>query len=490
MHAAANTQMGELSIHPRTAAAAVALIIVLGFTIRAVTFKAPLLDHHSWRQADTATMSRNFLRDDMNPLHPQVDWRGAMKSGRIETGFELFAYIVAILSLAGEFTPQAGRLLGAVLFVASAGMVFGFARRRWGDLTGVVAVFVYTFGMPLAMFFDRTFMNEPLLMFLSLTSLWSANRFVEDNRLRHWIVVIVATTLIGLVKLPYLIVWAPIAGLFIERGGLRAVVRPSLIVMAAINLAAVVLWYWQIRLAADESGLTVGLTNKLFNPELVFTWNFVERIVRKLLRDIFGITAVFVVWGALVAWRRGRIAEILGLAGFVVYVLVVADGVFHHDYYLLPIGMTASPLAALGIVNGAVPALTRFSRETALATVLALVLMSSFVRAASFHSWYEWDPSEADLCQAGPSVLKPRERVLFADIGEPRLMFCLDVQGWLVGRNEPVAALDRARAEGATAIVTWSAKEVTPQTAAWLQGVGEEVYRNNRLRVIRLSPRD
>lgn len=489
MRGSLDDSVAPLTMNPRTAAAAVALIIVLGFAIRAVTFKAPLLDHHAWRQADTAAISRNFLRDDLNPLHPQVDWRGAMASGRVETGLELFALLVALLSLPGEFNPETGRLLAAALFVASALMVHGFARRRYGETAGLLAVFVYAFGMPLAMYFDRAFMNEPLLMFFCVTSIWSANRYVDEGRTRHWVVVILATTLIGLVKLPYLIVWAPIAGLFVERGGLRAVVRPALLVMAAINLSAVALWYWQIQRAAADTGLTVGLTDKLFDPALVFSWRFVERIVRKLARDVFGVTLIFVVWGAVVAWRRKQLAEIWGLAGFLVYVVVVATGVFRHDYYLLPVVMTAAPLAALGILRGAVPALTRYSRETALTIVLALVLLSSFVRAASFHSWYEWDSAEADLCDAGPGILTSRERVLFADVDDPKLMFCLDVQGWLFGRGEPVSSFERARSEGATAVVT-PADDINPATEAWLDGLGDEVYRNRRLRIIRLRAAD
>jgi len=259
--------------------------------------------------------------------------------------------------------------------------------------------------------------------------------------------------------------------------------------MAAVNLGAAGLWYWQIQRAAADASLTVGLTDKLFDPALVFSWRFVERIVRKLARDVFGITLIFVAWGAVIAWRRGRLAEVGGLAGFLAYVLLVARGVFRHDYYLLPVGMTAAPLAALGIVHGAVPTVRRFSRETALAGVLVLVLLSSFVRAASFHSWYEVDSAEADLCEAGRTVLKPRERVLFADIDDPKLMFCLDVQGWLFGRGEPVASFDRARSQGATAIVT-PADDVRPETAAWMQGLGEQVYRNRRLRIVRLAPAD
>ena len=474
-----------MTIHPRTAAAAVALIIVLGFAIRAVTFKAPLLDHHAWRQADTAAISRNFAREDLNPLHPQVDWRGGMESGRVATGFELFAYLVALLSLAGGFQPEAGRLLATVFFVGSAVMIHGFARRRYGDLAGLLSVFVYAFGMPLAMFFDRAFMNESLLMFLCVTGIWGAQRYVEEHQQRHWAIVMAATTLIALVKLPYLIVWAPITALFVERDGIRALARPALLAMATINIGAAAVWYWEMRNVVSETGLTVGLTDKLFDPGLVFSWRFVERIVRKLARDVFGVTLIFVLWGALIAWRQRRLAEIAGLAGFVVYVLVVAVGVFRHDYYLLPVGMTAAPLAAIGILHGAIPKLTRWSRDTAMATLLALIVMSSFVRAASFHSWYEWDSAEQDLCDAGPSLLKAGERVVFADLDDPKLMFCLDVKGWLFGRGEPTTSLDRARTEGAAVAV--ASTDATPDVEVWLQQAGTEIYRNRRLRIVRFS---
>jgi hypothetical protein len=346
-------------------------------------------------------------------------------------------------------------------------------------------VFVYAFGMPLAMFFDRAFMNEPLLMFLCVTSIWSAHRYVEDGQPRHWAIVVVATTLIALVKLPYLIVWAPIVALFVERDGLRAATRPSLVVMAVVNTVATALWYWQIHLATAGTGLSVGLTDKLFDPGLVFSWRFAERIVRKLLRDVFGITAIFVVWGAFIARRQRRLAEIAGLAGFVVYVLAVATGVFRHDYYLLPVGMTAAPLAALGILHGAVPALTRVLRERALAILLTLVVLSSFVRAASFHSWYEWDARDEELCEDGRAVLKPGDRVVFVDIDDPALMFCLDVKGWLFGKGEPVASLERSLAGGAAAAVV--PIDADPGPAAWLERVGAEVYRNRKYRILRLA---
>src|SRR4029077_13531947 len=98
-------------------ATAVVVIIVLGFAVRAATFKSPLLDHHAWRQADTGAVSRNFARDDLNPLHPQVDWRGNLPSGRIETGFELFAFLVALLSMPAGVSPGGGRVVAGGVFL-------------------------------------------------------------------------------------------------------------------------------------------------------------------------------------------------------------------------------------------------------------------------------------------------------------------------------------------------------------------------------------
>ena len=53
-----------------------AFLLLFGFCARAATFKSPLLDHHSWRQADTAAIARNFAREQFNIFYPQVDWRG------------------------------------------------------------------------------------------------------------------------------------------------------------------------------------------------------------------------------------------------------------------------------------------------------------------------------------------------------------------------------------------------------------------------------
>ena len=49
------------------------LLVVLTFTVRLYKIDNPVADWHSWRQADTAAVARNFVKADFNLLFPQSD---------------------------------------------------------------------------------------------------------------------------------------------------------------------------------------------------------------------------------------------------------------------------------------------------------------------------------------------------------------------------------------------------------------------------------
>ena len=50
-----------------------ALIVIGAFLIRQYRINIPLGDWHSWRQADTAAVSRNFVKEGFDFLHPRYD---------------------------------------------------------------------------------------------------------------------------------------------------------------------------------------------------------------------------------------------------------------------------------------------------------------------------------------------------------------------------------------------------------------------------------
>src|SRR3989338_9879858 len=57
------------------------LILSVGLFFRLYKINTPLADLHSWRQADTAAVARNFARDGIDLLHPRYDDLSGREAG-------------------------------------------------------------------------------------------------------------------------------------------------------------------------------------------------------------------------------------------------------------------------------------------------------------------------------------------------------------------------------------------------------------------------
>ena len=130
-------------------------------------------------------------------------------------------------------------------------------------------------------------MNESLLICLSIGALLLAQRYLELRRGRDLALLVLATALVGAIKLPYLIIWAPIAGLFLEADGSRAW-RWPLGLMMMVNLIVAAAWYLHAHQLAAITGLSFGMTDKLFDPDVVFSASFVRVMASRLFKDILG----------------------------------------------------------------------------------------------------------------------------------------------------------------------------------------------------------
>jgi hypothetical protein len=446
---------GEPNIGARQSAAiAFGFVLLFGFCARAATYKSPLLDHHAWRQADTASIARNFDRERLNVFYPQIDQRGGQQFGYVETGLELFAFIVALLARLVGFAPQVGRLLSALLFVCSCVMVRSFVRRRYGEECGLVAAFLYAFGFPLLVWAERAFMNESLLICLSIGALLLAQRYLEQRGGRNLTVLILVTALIGAIKLPYLIVWAPIAGLFLEADGSRAW-RWPLGLMMLVNLIVAAAWYRHAHQLAAVTGLSFGMTDKLFDADVVFSLSFARVIASRIFQDILGpVGVVGALAGLWCGMRERRWCEAFGAAGFAAYLVLVAGGNYVHDYYQLALIPIAPPLVSLGLIRLAAALTDKPDRRTSLVAVaLGAAAIATFARSASAHSWYEYAASDVELCRFVAALSLPTERVVVLGTSDPKLLFCMDRKGWLIPSVEDDSAIRRAWETGAKLVV-------------------------------------
>jgi hypothetical protein len=466
-------------------------VLLAGFAARMATFRSPLLDHHSWRQADTASIARNYYRERFNPFYPQVDQRGEQEHGHVETGLELLAFVVAAISKPVGFHHETGRVLSSLFFLGSAGLLFLFLKDRYGPRPALVGAGVCAFAFPLQVYIERAFMNEAGLVCLTFASYRLVQRRLATGSRGALLGLGLCTTLIAVIKVPYLVVWAGIAGLYVERDGVRALRRFELALMGLLNLAAAYAWHSHARALAAQTGLSFGMTDKLYSSSVVFTTLFLRRVGGQIRQDVLGLPSVLLLLvGLFVVLRRGKRFEPFALAGFLAYVVILARGCMVHDYYLLAVVPVASVLVPVGLCAVA----ERMGRGdvdrelVATSALTALLLVYSLLRSIGPHSWYDTPVDKVQLCGAGPTFLAAGDRLAFVGYDNPDLLYCLDRRGWLLGAEAADAErLGEVWRLGGTVFVLPRTPAREPE-AEWLRERGKTAFENASFEVVRLPP--
>ena len=461
-------------------------VITVGFMARMATFQVPLLDHHSWRQADGATIARNFYREGLSPLRPAIDARGDAPDGTVATGLELHALIFAAVSRLTGYSDMVGRVVSVLCFPASALLLWSFCRSRYGEDPALIAAFVYSLGLPLVVYAERSVWNEPVLLLLSMASLASAELYSVSPGPLRLLALVVSLSLLGAVKPQWLIMLAPVWALWFERHGWRFLARSETWLVAVVPCATAAAFLWNMHEVAQRTELTFGAADKLFQWGDM-TGHYVFVITRRMVRDIFGPVGVAaLIVGLVTLVQQGRRAEIAAVFSCLVYLIVVSHGNRRHDYYqlaLVPAGVMAIPVGILAIARWARQRLPEtWTVQRVAVTLLWMMLLSCFIRSVSFHSWYEVDQEKLRFCSLLRPQLAPGELVVFADYTSPDVMYCLDRRGWLhQGPPMTVDQVGHRRDSGADVLV------MPMSSAAALGGVGRPIARTDEWLAVRIG---
>ena len=98
-------------------------ILIIAFIFRLYQINTPLADLHSWRQADTASVARNYVKNGIDLFHPVYDDLSNVQSGIDNPNgyrmveFPIYNAIVAILyKIFPIFTLEIWGRLTTVIF--------------------------------------------------------------------------------------------------------------------------------------------------------------------------------------------------------------------------------------------------------------------------------------------------------------------------------------------------------------------------------------
>ncbi len=434
------------------------LLVAAGLRLQYIT--SPLLDAHRWRQVDTAAVARAFYEGPMNPLRPEANWGGA--HGAVESEFPLLSLVVSIFYTLFGVNETLGRLVVVVFSLATVVLVYLLARDLVDHPTGLAAAFLVAVS-PGAVFYGRAFMPDSLMLCFSVGAILGFHRYLtrDSRRALGWGSVSLALAV--LVKLPAVIVAAPLVAMVWQARRWSALGDRLLIAALVVPALLSIAWYWHAYQLFRETGLTFGVfgTTKTYPPDvapgpwttafskwsswdLLTGWTFYETMLSRLwLLHLTPPGLALSAMGTLL-WRRvpGR-ASIDGWAlGMLAFILAAGYGQMGHDYYQLP-------LVAICAFYFAVSARNAFDGDwitraigpgihwkAAVAAVLGAVAALSFVHSRVIDRHFRPENPDVRMLTAGQAIAAAADdgalMVVVDDYGvnSPMLLYFAHARGW------------------------------------------------------------
>ena len=331
-------------------------IVVFAFLARTYKISNPIADWHSWRQADTASVAKNYVNEGVDLLHPRYHDISTIQTGLFNpegyrfVEFPLYNAVHAWLyTLFPVYNFDVwGRLLSIISSLAAVVLIFYITRRFLGVYAGYLASFFLAF-LPFNIYFSRVILPEQMSVMFALLALWLFILFRDSKNLYYFYLSSVSFSLAVLVK-PYTVFFAlPLLYVVIKDHGFTGAMRLRRYWFYAL-IILVPFFLWRGWISQFPEGIpfwkwTFNGDGIRFKPSF-WKWIFGERLT-KLILGYWGIIPF--IFGVLAERKEKFLISLL--FGMFLYVSVVASANVRHDYYQTMIIPAVSIFLAAGSIH-------------------------------------------------------------------------------------------------------------------------------------------
>lgn len=405
------------------------LLFVFSVALRLWRIDAPVADWHSWRQSDTASVARNFLKFGFDPLRPRFDDLSNIPSGLDNprgmrmVEFPLYQLISAgLFKIFGGISIETWLRLVTILVSSLTGLMLGL-------MFGIPAALLYAI-LPYSIYYGRTILPDPFMVFWAVLAVYLLR--IPNNR--YVILSAICASIALLVKPFAVFLLLPIPYLLVKRFSFIRGFAYSIISLLPLIL-------WRKWIAQFPEGIPAYTW--LFNSNGIrfkgawFHWLFAKRI-GELILGYWGLIPL----GLGIAKDKDWIAR-LWLAGALLYLIIVATGNVQHDYYQILLLPVITVYVAKGFVS-----LFRLSYLVSLITFFFMLAFSWFTIRT-----YYWinHPEIVEAGRAADRLLPTDAKVIAPYNGDTTFLYQINRQGWPIGFD-----IDKKVEMGATHYVTIS----------------------------------
>lgn len=480
-----------------------AAILIVALLLRLKNITQPYIDYIDWRQVSTAMMADNYYRGNWNIFYPAVNWNGPEPAyqGR---EFQTISYSAALLyNLFGQ-QDWVGRIIAVAFGVWGVFALYCLINRVWDREHALFGSAIMAI-LPGSVFIERSFIPDPVMVSLVVTSVWLFTIYLQTDVLRY----LILAGLIGcwgfLTKITGMIVGIPILYLMFYILNKKKQLNPrrlwTIFIAAIFTLTPVVLYYlWAKHLSETyppyhfagegnwvwDDGLFNWLSQKYYLPQL--EWNLNQWIWTKPVLIMAGI-GCFLKPPAQTKTSDTNLPKTNLQVPWLFHVWLLAGCI---DY---AIGAKELVINSwnLHVINPAIAALTghtlvqlarlsgKFGQKFAIATVTALLLLILGIGQQKLANMYHpaWDSfTNYKMGLALKKISQPEDLVVTIPTGttEPVAIYYSQRRGWsfppheagwwgneILDENLAIELFEKLRFEGAD----WLAIAKNRQVNIW-----------------------
>lgn len=335
------------------------LILLLGFVFRLYRISNPIADWHSWRQADTSAVSRYYVQNGIDLLHPKFEDLSNIPSGKENpegyrfVEFPLYNAVVALLTMIFSFWSVEiwGRIVTIFASVSSIWLLYQVIKNHLGEKRGLLAALFFAF-VPYNIYYGRTILPDVSAVAASLASLYFFDRYLFKKKQRIFLLVISCGFLaIAFLLKPYILFFTlPFIALAYKKYGFTMFTNWKLYIYVLVSVIPLILWRNWIQQYPEGIPVSDWLFNGngiRFKPAF-FRWILYERITKL----ISGYVGVLLLGAGVVGVIKEKLKDQLLVGAFalssIVYVCTLATGNVQHDYYQIYIIPTLAIFYGIG----------------------------------------------------------------------------------------------------------------------------------------------
>jgi hypothetical protein len=334
------------------------ILFVGSFVVRLYRFDNPIADWHSWRQADTSAVSRNFVLHGFDILHPRFDDLSNVASGLDNPqGYRFVEFPIYNVLQAGGYMvvgrltlEEWGRLVTIFASLFSLVIIFLLAKKYIGNVGALAAAFVFGF-LPYNIYYSRVILPDPSMVAATLGAIYFFDKTASTNKLFFRLLLFGLAIIFAVAALllkPYAIFFfLPIIVISWNKWGIKTVISPFFWVFFIISCIPLVWWRWWMTFYPEG----IPVSNWLFNGGNIrftgayFYWLLAERLSRLIL-GYFGLPLILV---GFLSRRKSPLFVFSFVLSSILYMIIIARGNVQHDYYQILIIPSLALLFGLGV---------------------------------------------------------------------------------------------------------------------------------------------